>query len=72
MEAAGAGQAQIFVDDDGLLFGPAELTGALSKSVLTGSGFAIIFDLGWRGLAQVNERGAFEMRNSDFGKVSRH
>ena len=44
--SGGARQAQIFIDDDHLLLGPAQLSGAIGKSVLTGGGFAIMFDLG--------------------------
>jgi hypothetical protein len=39
----GSRLAQIFIDGDNLLFGPAQLAGALGKSVLTGGGFPIMF-----------------------------
>ena len=55
---AGAGQPEIFIDDDHLLLGPAQLAGSIGQGVLAGGGFAIMLDLARRGLANVNVGGA--------------
>ena len=55
---AGAGEPEIFIDDDHLLLGPAQLAGSIGQGVLAGGGFAIMLDLARRGLANVNEGGA--------------
>jgi hypothetical protein len=67
---AGAGQSEILIDNDYLLFGPAELTGLVGQRVLSGGGFAIVFDLAGCGLADVNIGGAVDVRRSDFGGIS--
>ena len=67
---AGAGQPEIFVDDDHLLFGPAQLAGSIGQGVLADSGFAVVLDLSRGGLANVDEGGALGVRRSDFGEVS--
>jgi len=43
----GAGQPEIFIDDDYLLLGPAQLTGPLGQGVLASGGFAVMLDLAW-------------------------
>lgn len=67
---AGAGQPEIFVDNDHLLFGPAELTGLVGQRVLSSSGFAVVFDLAGCGLADVNIGGALDVRRFDFGGIN--
>jgi hypothetical protein len=66
---AGTGQSQIFVDEDHLLARPTELTGAFGQGVLAGGGLPVMFDLGGRRLAQVDEGGALQMRRLDFGQI---
>ena len=67
---AGAGQAEIFIDNDHLLFGPAELTGFVGQRVLPGGGLAVVFDLAGCGLADVNIGGPLDVRGLDFGGIS--
>ena len=66
----GTGQPQIFVNDDYLLFGPAQLSGPIGQSVLAGSRFAVMLDLARRGLANVNAGGALGVGRFDFGGIS--
>jgi hypothetical protein len=66
----GAGQSEIFVDNDHVLFGPAELVGLVCQRVLPGGGFAVVFDLTGCGLADVNIGGALHVRGFDFGGIS--
>ena len=58
---AGAGEPEIFIDDDDLLLWPAELTGSIGQGVLAGGGFAVMLDLARCGLANVNVGGALRM-----------
>jgi hypothetical protein len=51
---AGAGQPEIFVDDDDLLRRPAERVRLGSQGVLALCGLAIVLDLSGRGLPQIN------------------
>ena len=67
---AGAGEPEIFVDDDDLLLRPAELTGFLSQGVLSRGGFAVVFDLGQSRLANVDQGCALRMGQFDFGRIS--
>src|SRR5947209_13251493 len=67
---AGARWPQIFVDEDHMLFGPAQLASPVGKGVLTGSGFAVMLDLARRGLANVNVGGTLRVRGSDFREIS--
>ena len=56
---AGAGQPEVFIDDDDLFLGPAQLRGSIGQGVLPRGGFAVMLDLAWSGLANVNEGGAW-------------
>src|SRR6266446_879600 len=67
---AGAGQAEVLINDDYLLSGPTELTGAISQGVLAGRGFAILLDLSRRGLANVNQSYTLGVGWFDFGGIS--
>jgi hypothetical protein len=67
---AGAGQAEIFIDDNHLLLGPAQLAGSVGQGILAGGGFAVMFDLTWRGLANVYDRGAVDVRGLNLGNIS--
>ena len=67
---AGTGQPQIFVDDHDLLLGPTQLASPICQRVLAGGGLPIVFDLTWRGLANVNVGGALCMGEFDFGRIS--
>jgi hypothetical protein len=58
---AGTREAEIFIEDDDLLFGPAQLAGAIGERILAGGGFAILFHLRRCGLAKVNKGGALQM-----------
>jgi hypothetical protein len=66
----GAGQSKIFIDDDYLLLGPAQLTSSISQGVLAGGGFAVMLDLARRGLANVHEGGALSVSQLDLGGIS--
>src|SRR5215831_3470308 len=66
---SGAGQTQVFVDDDHLLFGPTEFLCFLTQSILAHRGFAVVFDLGRGGLANVDEGGALDMVGLHLGQV---
>jgi hypothetical protein len=61
LSAARAGQAEIFIHDDHLLFGPAQLASPIGQGVLASSGFTIMLDLTWCGLPNVNVGGTLEM-----------
>src|ERR1019366_10739259 len=67
---AGAGQTEIFIDDHHLLLGPAQRAGSVGQGILAGSGFAVMRDLAWRGLANVNAGGALDVRGLDLGEIS--
>ena len=67
---AGTGQPEILIDDHYLVLGPAELRGAIGQGVLAGGGLPIVFDLAWRGLANVDIGGALEVRGFDLGRIS--
>ena len=56
----GAGQAEVFVDDDHLLLGPTQLASPIGQGILASCGFAVVLDLAWRGLANVNVGGALQ------------
>ena len=66
----GAGQSQIFVDDHHVLLGPSQLASLIGQGVLAGGGFAVVFNLSWCGLANVNVGGALGVREFDFGWIS--
>src|SRR5262245_43828485 len=68
--AAGARQAEVFVNHDHLLFGPTELASSISEGVLASSGFTIVLDLAWCGLPNVHTGGPLQMCCFDFGGVS--
>ncbi|MDQ2945138.1 MAG: hypothetical protein M3Y27_04220 [Acidobacteriota bacterium] len=53
-----------------LLLGPAQLTGPVGQGVLASGGFAVMLDLAWGGLANVDVGGALGMRGFDFGRIS--
>src|SRR5579864_8185487 len=59
---AGAGQPQIFVDDQDLLLGPSELARFVGQGILAGGRLAIMLNLARRGLANVNVGGALGVR----------
>ena len=63
----GAGKAQIFIDDDYLLFGPTQLSGPIGQGVLAGSRFAVMLDLARCGLANVNAGCTLGVGRLDFG-----
>src|SRR5215475_938292 len=67
---SGAGQAQVFVNDDHLLFGPAQLASPIGEGVLAGSGFTVVLDLAWCGLPNVNVSGSLKMGDLNLGWVS--
>jgi len=52
-----------------LLFAPAQLAGFVDQGILAGGGFAVMLDLAWRGLANVNVGGALDVRGFDFGGI---
>src|SRR5215472_12370904 len=62
-------KTQVFVDDDHLLFGPTEFLRFLTQSILAHRGFAVVFDLGRGGLANVDEGGALDMVGLHLGQV---
>ena len=66
---AGAGQSQILVDDDDLVFGPAKLVGLGRERILAIGGLAIVLDLGGARLAQIDDGLAGEMAGGDFGAI---
>ena len=53
--SAGAGEPEVFVDDDDLVPLPAELTGFLTQGVLSRGGFPVVFDLGQSRLANIDQ-----------------
>ena len=64
-----ARHAQIFVNDDHLIFGPTEFLGLLEQSILARGGLAVVFDLSRGGLANVDEGGAFRMAGRYFDQI---
>src|ERR1035437_1806289 len=66
----GSGEPEVFIDGDHLLLSPAQLTGLVSQGVLPGGGFAVMLDLAWRGLANVNIGRTLGVRRLDFGGIS--
>ena len=58
--------AQIFIDDDHLFFGPAQLADFIIQIILASGGLAVV--LGLRGLAVCGAVG-FEERIVDFGMI---
>ena len=68
--SGGAGQSQIFIDDDDLPFGPTQLSGPIGQGVLAGSRFAVMLDLARGGLANVNTGGALGVGEFGFGGIS--
>ena len=69
LDDAGAGQAEIFVDDDDLLRRPAERSRPGGQGVLALCGLAIVLDLSGRGLSEIDVGGAAQMRGADLCKV---
>src|ERR1700733_14310954 len=67
---AGAGEAEIFIDNHYLLRGPAQLAGSFGQGILAYSELTIMLDLAWCGLAIVNAGGALDMRRLDLGEIS--
>ena len=67
---AAARQTEVFIDDDDLRVGPAQLTGSLGQGVLAGRGFSVVLHLRGRGLANIDEGGSLGMGRFDFGGIS--
>jgi hypothetical protein len=65
----GAGQPEVFIDDDHLLSGPTQLAGFVGQGVLASCGFPVMLHLGWRGLANVNESGSLCVGRFDLGGI---
>ena len=61
--------AQIFIDDDHLLFGPAQLADFFHQIILARGGLAVVFDLRGAGLTDVDIGGALEMVGSYFVRI---
>ena len=69
LDDAGAGQAEIFVDDDDPLRRPAERSRPGGQGILALCGLAIVLDLSSRGLSEIDVGGAAQMRGADLCKV---
>ena len=54
---AGAGESEVVINNDDLIFRPAELTGFFSQCVLARRRLAVMFHLGRGGLAHIDECG---------------
>ncbi len=64
--AAGAGEAQIVIDDDAVRFRPAQRLGALTQLVLAFLAFLIFFHLTQRRLAYIDDRFALLVAGLNF------
>ena len=60
-----AGQAEVFVDHDDLLRGPAQRGGLGYQSILSLRRFAIVLDLCGGGLSKIDVSSAAQMRGAD-------
>ncbi len=58
---SGTRETQVFVDDDHLFLGPAQLAGFLHQSILASGGLPVVFDLGRAGLTNVDDRRALRV-----------
>ena len=62
---AGAGESEVFINDDYLLIGPAQVAGAIGQGILARGRFTVVLDLRRSGLANVNEGGTLRVRGLD-------
>jgi hypothetical protein len=66
----GSGKPQIIVDDRDGGTRPSQLQGFIDKCVLATGRLGVVFNLGRRGLANIDEGGAPEMVSADSGLIS--
>jgi hypothetical protein len=66
---AGAGQAEVLVDDENAILGLAELARLGGKRILALGRFAIVLDLARARLAQIDDRLTREMLSRDLGTL---
>lgn len=69
IDFARSGTSKVLVDDDDARTRPAEGEGPIDEFVLAVGGFGIAFQLGGRGLSDVDDGRTLEMRGFDFGVI---
>src|SRR3974377_756556 len=69
-DEAGAGQAEVFIDDNDLLRRPAERGGPADQGILELRRFAIVLDLRGGGLAKIDVSCSAQMRGADLCDVT--
>ena len=66
----GTGQTKIFINDDYLVFGPAQLTGFVEQRILARGRLPVVLDLRGRGLADIDDGSALGMTGFYFGEIT--